>query len=513
MKIYMRILTGALALLMCVGVFASCKKKDDDATEDTSQVTTADGDETTSNVDAKGYLLDDLGDKDFGGKEIKILTWINKSYSQFEFDTEKGDHTNKFEEAVFNRNEQVARRMNVKLKWNSIEGNNSNMTNYITQARALSVMSDVDIFAAYSMVPASLAQEGLLSDMNSIPNVSVDKPWWNQSLMQKCSIYGRNYFGAGDLSPDMLAGTFLVYANKKMVSEQRIEETLKSEYGADTLYDLVYAKKWTLDKMIRLSRDVASEDIGGAATSTYGFSTYLINVDPFVQGSGILTVENGADGSVIPSDAFSSVDTQNLLSTLVDFFNSPAAFLGRYDEGFDNATWINSWYDNRAMFLMEDFTRAKTNYEKNLDTYLLPVPMLDEEQDDYHCIAGFYCTVWSVAFNSAKSDAVGATLECLASESYRQVMPAFYEELLRLRYANDVGEYKMIDYIKGKISFDTGRLFTLTFTNKTWNAFRDCINNNSKDWMSFYKQNVSNIMTTGCDTINKLNDIYKNLGQ
>ena len=71
----------------------------------------------------------------------------------------------------------------------------------------------------------------------------------------------------------------------------------------------------------------------------------------------------------------------------------------------------------------------------------------------------------------------------------------------------------MIDYIKGKISFDTGRLFTLTFTNKTWNAFRDCINNNSKDWMSFYKQNVSNIMTTGCDTINKLNDIYKNLGQ
>ena len=148
MKKYMRLLTGALALLMCVGVFASCKKKDDDATEDTSQVTTAGGDETTSNVDAKGYLLDDLGDKDFGGKEIKILTWINKSYSQFEFDTEKGDHTNKFEEAVFNRNEQVARRMNVKLKWNSIEGNNSNMTNYITQARALSVTSDVDIFAA-----------------------------------------------------------------------------------------------------------------------------------------------------------------------------------------------------------------------------------------------------------------------------------------------------------------------------------------------------------------------------
>lgn len=53
--------------------------------------------------------------------------------------------------------------MKVQLKWTSIEGNNSTMDNYITQARALSQSGDVDIFAAYSMVPATLAQDGLLS--------------------------------------------------------------------------------------------------------------------------------------------------------------------------------------------------------------------------------------------------------------------------------------------------------------------------------------------------------------
>lgn len=115
-----------------------------------------------------------------------------------------------------------------------------------------------------------------------------------------------------------------------------------------------------------------------------------------------------------------------------------------------------------------------------------------------------------MAHGSAKDEAVGATLECLASESYRSVMPAFYEQLLRRRYADDPGEYEMIDYIKGTISFDSGRLFTSVFGGKTWSAFRDCVNRNSKDWTSYYGQNVADVMTNGCDTINRIIDIYKN---
>ena len=115
-----------------------------------------------------------------------------------------------------------------------------------------------------------------------------------------------------------------------------------------------------------------------------------------------------------------------------------------------------------------------------------------------------------MANGSAKDEAVGAALECLASESYRNVMPAFYEQLLRRRYADDPGEYKMIDYIKNTISFDSGRLFTSVFGGKTWSAFRDCVNANSTDWISYYNKNVANLMTNGCDTINKIIDIYQN---
>lgn len=507
MKKQMRFWAAAIALLAAIGTFTACRREEADPASSTEEEPTHSVEETTNDLDENGYLRDDLGTRDYESRKIRILTWINKSYNQFDVDAARDEQANRFEEEVYSRNLQVERRMNVRLVWNSIDGDNSNMNSYIARAQGLSQSGDVDIFAAYSMVPATLATSGILSDMNAIPSVDLSKPWWNKSMLEKCSIYEKNYFGAGDLSPDMLAATYVVYANKEMVANNGIEETLKQDYGEDSLYDLVYHGKWTLDKLISLSRAVSVD--GADGTAVYGFSTYLINVDPFLQGAGILTVENGADGSLLPSDSFASVDTQSLLTTLVSFFRSSAAFLGRYDEGWDNATWINAWYENRAMFLMEDFTRAKLNYEKGLYTYLLPVPKQTEEQEDYHCIAGFYSTVWSVERSAATDEAVGATLECLASESYRSVMPTFYEQLLRRRYADDPGEYTMIDYIKGKITFDSGRLFTGVFGGKTWSAFRDCVNNNSVNWISYYEQNVANAMTSGCESINRIGDVYR----
>ena len=217
MKNWMRYCASALATLTLLAGLASCKggkTNPADSTENGNGTESDRSEVTTDNRDENGYLLDDLGERDYNDKKIRILTWINKSYNQFSFDSENGDHSNKFEEAVYSRNLRVEQRMKVQLKWTSIEGNNSAMDNYITQARALSKSGDVDVFAAYSMVPATLAQEGLLSDMNALPSVNLGNPWWNRSMLEKCSIYDKNYFGAGDLSPDMLAATYVVYAQR-----------------------------------------------------------------------------------------------------------------------------------------------------------------------------------------------------------------------------------------------------------------------------------------------------------
>lgn len=104
MKNWMRYCASALAMLMLLGGLASCKGGKTNPADSTGNGTATEpdsGEVTTDNRDENGYLLDDLGERDYGDRKIRILTWINKSYNQFSFDSETGDHGNKFEEAVY----------------------------------------------------------------------------------------------------------------------------------------------------------------------------------------------------------------------------------------------------------------------------------------------------------------------------------------------------------------------------------------------------------------------------
>lgn len=125
MKNWMRYCASALATLTLLAGLASCKggkTNPADSTENGNGTESDRSEVTTDNRDENGYLLDDLGERDYNDKKIRILTWINKSYNQFSFDSENGDHSNKFEEAVYSRNLRVEQRMKVQLKWTSIEG-------------------------------------------------------------------------------------------------------------------------------------------------------------------------------------------------------------------------------------------------------------------------------------------------------------------------------------------------------------------------------------------------------
>jgi hypothetical protein len=59
----------------------------------------------------------------------------------------------------------------------------------------------------------------------------------------------------------------------------------------------------------------------------------------------------------------------------------------------------------------------------------------------------------ATAHNSEK---IGAVMEALASESFRSVVPAFYEVALQTQYARDEESAEMMDIIREGISFDFG---------------------------------------------------------
>ena len=82
---------------------------------------------------------------------------------------------------------------------------------------------------------------------------------------------------------------------------------------------------------------------------------------------------------------------------------------------------------------------------------------------------------------------IGAMLECMASEAYRQVTPAVFETAMKLKYSSGDNDAMMYDLIRNGISFDTGRIFCEPLDKLTFSAFREACNLATPHWASIMK--------------------------
>lgn len=75
----------------------------------------------------------------------------------------------------------------------------------------------------------------------------------------------------------------------------------------------------------------------------------------------------------------------------------------------------------------------------------------------------------------------------MAAESYRTVIPAFYETALKDKFSRDNESQHMIDIIIENVSFDFGNIYTNIFGDVgIGHLFRTCVNNKSNDYASLY---------------------------
>lgn len=94
-------------------------------------------------------------------------------------------------------------------------------------------------------------------------------------------------------------------------------------------------------------------------------------------------------------------------------------------------------------------------------------------------------------------------IECLASESYRRVTPAVFEQSMKLKYAQDNVTSQMYDIIREGVSFDLGRVFSTVFSNKPIHLYKKSITGDNTNWAStfaadeeFLNQTLANIVKT-----------------
>jgi len=136
-----------------------------------------------------------------------------------------------------------------------------------------------------------------------------------------------------------------------------------------------------------------------------------------------------------------------------------------------------------------------------METYgIIPVPMVNAEQDNYHtAVQGgmhMYCIPRDV--NSIEEDSI--ILEALAAESYRSLMPAYFEVVLKSRYSKDAQTSQIMDLLYETVDFDFGFIYRSEIP--YWSSISELISYKNANFSAAYKT-VSNAAKTSLKTLLK----------
>ena len=496
MKKFLKIAALLLTLLMIFPLAISCANNDGEQsdTSDSLVVDTNNGEK----YDANGYLMDYIPDElDYGGMDVYILGWSDEPTRLDFFD---GDLTGaKVEDAVFARNSVVQTRLNVNIVYELTPGNNTEKGNYTSKVTTniLGGSQPYDLLGSYSMVPVSLAIDGMLTEISSNQYLHFDAPWWNQSLAEGCSLGDSLYFVSGDLAPSTMLNAMAMFVNMEMVQNYQLEDPR----------ELVKNGEWTLEKLFEMTKSVSS--VGNAENDTYaiGLSEAAV-IDAFLIGSDISYISKNRQGEYNISEKFESEKTFDLVSLIINNMYKGTA-ISRDLYGGDKA-----FKAEQCLIDVSRLTRIRDmRAELDFAYSFIPMPKYEYDgiiQDGYRTGVGFTHSMYSVPSNVKDVDLSCVLLECLASEGYRQLRPAMYEAL-KYQNSNEAIDAEMFDIVMDSITFDLGRIMHGVFDTSTDNAwaaspvalFRDRITKNDPNFYSAIKSHQSTI-NKRLDSLNQM---------
>lgn len=426
-----------LMLVLAIGMLASCGAKDDggrgaDTTADTTPaVDTAADTETEAETDAleARKLVDDgLGDRDFGGKEYRMLYQLR--YADFQYAEElTGDVMN---DAVYARNMTVEDRLNVKLVHNT--GEEEALAQHIKNS-ALSGNDEYDLYLGHTMYTGQYAVQGIFRNWYDT-SVDFTKPWFPQTAIQNLTLNGKMFLTASDICLSLSSNAYCYYFNKELAEVNGLED----------MYDVVNRGDWTLD---HLMTNVASiyQDVNGDGTATeedlYGFCGEKTNsVVAYLYSFKIPTAEIDDTGklSIVLGTDERGVDAMDRLRTLL------YKTVGSYPKSADYRTMFSGQH---ALFVTGVLDESVGVYRDScdFDYGIIPYPKYDAAQDGYYTVAGGSVSSSAIPITVSDLDLISSCFTALSAENWKTVIPAYYDVTLKYKGARDEASIAMIDTI------------------------------------------------------------------
>ena len=324
---------------------------------------------------------------------------------------------------------------------------------------------DLACMSAYSSCNALTA--GYLMDLNSIPNLDLTKPWWDQYSIEESRILGKNFFATGDISIGDNAATYCIYYNKSMAEV----------YQMPSFYDHVDNMTWTVDNLRSYAEMVDSnldKDADGNHVNDiddiYGIWIWDDVMMGIVNSQGIKCCSINQETGEIELSLYSEK-----LVNAIDKFASYAYNLDvtcAFQRHNREQEWGRmAFEEGRGLFLLYNLDQATYLREMEDDFGILPLPMFDENQERYYnSAASWSLSLYSIPKSSHDEDGlaqIGTITQALAYESLYTLTPAYYEQTLQNKVSRDEESARMLDLIFATRTYDFGWYFEVGSYNES----------------------------------------------
>ena len=475
-----RILSAILLAAMTL-TSAACSSASDNPTETSAEETS----ESNQNADSQdSEISDDLPDRNYNGTTFTILDRTKYMY-EFSVTEENGDLLN---DATYKRNIKVEERFGIDLTTHTVDcmwGEEATEFNNMLRASVMSGDGAFDLVAGYAAAIPALVADGIFMNWAELDYIDFTKPWWAEEVANELTINGKNYMITGDLSLALWKGMNCFFFNKRLAEEYKIED----------IYSIVKNGEWTFDKLIELTNNVY-EDLNGdgirSEDDKYGFLCVRnTEIDNMKEAFELHVTEKGEDG--FPKLVFNNERTVEIVQRLNSYIHDSGFVLlasAEMDADIGRQKFAQAFSEGRGLFFASTLGVSEKLRSMDDDFGIIPYPKYNSVQKDYHSTSLDEFSLFLVPNDVKDSEMTAIITEALCAESYKTVVPVFYDTALKTKAARDNDSSEMIDIIRDSLTFDWGYLHSNAMGG-VGHLFVDLIRNNNNNVASEYQKNAA----------------------
>ena len=145
----------------------------------------------------------------------------------------------------------------------------------------------------------------------------------------------------------------------------------------------------------------------------------------------------------------------------------------------------------RQLFLCEQFSRLDLLRNTETNFTVLPVPKLDNTIEKYGSLTHDDADILCIPAISGRIETSSAVLEKMGYYYYYEVMPDYYDVILKTKYRRDSSDAasRVMDLIHDSMTTDFGYFYNYSLGNMMLSLRAMILTDRSTDFVSVYRRN------------------------